>query len=80
MIERAYLIGGPMCGGWVEKPIGAEEVEVTGVGTYHRVSAVPNWMVNPSFRPTYPMFLWEPYYHDIEHPPAPPSGRPEEVS
>lgn len=71
MIERAYLVGGPMCGGWVEMPGAGVEITIDG-GTYHRLEAVPNWMVSPSFRPAYPTFLWDPYYHDITSPPMPP--------
>lgn len=75
MIERAFLVGGPQCGAVIENPTGRDEVEIPLAGGkyahYHRVSAVPNWMVNPAFRPAYPRFLYEPYYHDIEVPGSP---------
>jgi hypothetical protein len=65
--ELPNFIGGPWCG----RPVtvtGAlhDEIELEGgAGSYHKLAAVPNWLVDIPFRPSYPVYLWEPVYHDL---------------
>lgn len=68
MNEIPNLIGGPLCG--TEVPPAddlGDDIVIDGIGTYHRLSVLPNWMTNPpATRAGSPTYLWEHAYHDIE--------------
>lgn len=66
MIEsKPILIGGPRCGSEVS-PGELTDVLTTEQGSYLKLEALPNWMVNaPQTRPNSPVYVWEHIYHDI---------------